>query len=158
MRYAFADFINSSGASIAQLYRERFQPVRDLKAPRLAVATWVLVAPTDEEAEHLALSSQMAFKMLRRGQLIPVPSPEKAESWLASEGGPRGARPGRRSIVGSPETVRAGVEEAASEYGADEVIVVTITYDHAMRRRSYELLADAFGLQPRRELTAAAAY
>jgi luciferase family oxidoreductase group 1 len=157
MRYAFADFINSSGASIVQLYRDRFQAVRDLRAPRLAVATWVLVAPTDAEAEHLALSSQMAFRMLRRGQLIPVPSPEKAASWLAGEGGPPHARPGRRSIVGSPEKVRAGLEEAAAEYGADEVIVVTITYDHAMRRRSYELLAEAFGLQPRRELAAVAA-
>jgi luciferase family oxidoreductase group 1 len=152
MRYAFADFINSSGASIARLYRERFSAVRDLKAPRLAVATWVLCAPTDEEAEHLALSSQMAFKMLRRGQLIPVPSPEKAASWLASEvgvghtGSANAVPPTRRSIVGSPETVRAGVEEVASEYGADEVIVVTITYDHAARRRSYELLARAFDL------------
>jgi len=149
MRYAFADFINSSGASIAQLYRERFQPVRDLQTPRLAVAVWALAAPSDEEAEHLALSSQMAFKMLRRGQLIPVPSPEKAASWLASEGGPRNASSGRRSIVGSPEKVRAGLEEAASEYGADEVIVVTITYDHAMRRRSYELLAEAMDVAPR---------
>ena len=157
MRYAFADFINSSGASIAQLYRERFSPVRDLKAPRLAVALWALAAPTDEEAEHLALSSQMAFKMLRRGQLIPVPSPEKAASWLASEGGPANARPGRRSIVGSPEKVRAGIETAASEYGADEVIVVTITHDHGARKRSYELIADAFGLQARGELAAAAA-
>jgi luciferase family oxidoreductase group 1 len=157
MRYAFADFINSSGSEIAKLYRERFSPVRDLQAPRVAVATWVLCAPTDEEAQHLALSSQMAFKMLRRGQLIPVPSPEKAASWLASEGGPRSARPGRRSIVGSPETVRAGVEEVVSEYGADEAIVVTITYDHAVRRRSYELLAETFGLQPRAELAAASA-
>jgi len=160
LRYAFADFINSSGSSIAKRYRDRFSPVRDLKAPRLAVATWVLCAPTDEEAEHLALSSQMAFKMLRRGQLIAVPSPERAASWLASKGSPRTATSlpaTRRSIVGSPETVRAGVEEVASEYGADEVIVVTITYDHAMRRRSYELLAEAFDLQPRATLATASA-
>ena len=158
LRYAFADFINSSGSTIADTYRRRFSPVRDLKAPRVAVATWVLCAPTDEEAQHLALSSQMAFKMLRAGQLIPVPSPEKAASYLAGQpGGIKGARPGRRSIVGSPETVRAGVEEVASEYGADEVIVVTITYDHAARRRSYELLAEAFGLQPRAALAATAA-
>ena len=49
------------------------------------------------------------------------------------------------------------MEEVASEYGADEVIVVTITYDHAMRRRSYELLAEAFGLQPRAAALAATA-
>jgi alkanesulfonate monooxygenase SsuD/methylene tetrahydromethanopterin reductase-like flavin-dependent oxidoreductase (luciferase family) len=49
--------------------------------------------------------------------------------------------------VGSPETVRAGLEEVAEEYGADEVLVVTMTYDHAARRRSYELIAEVFGLR-----------
>jgi hypothetical protein len=42
--------------------------------------------------------------------------------------------------------VRAGIEEVAREYGAEEVMVVTITHDHAARRRSYELIAEAFGL------------
>ena len=40
----------------------------------------------------------------------------------------------------------SGIEAVAAEYGADEVMVVTITYDHAARRRSYELIAEAFGL------------
>ena len=48
-------------------------------------------------------------------------------------------------MIGSPATVRAGIEEIASRYGAEEVIVVNISYDHAARRRSYELIADAFG-------------
>jgi alkanesulfonate monooxygenase SsuD/methylene tetrahydromethanopterin reductase-like flavin-dependent oxidoreductase (luciferase family) len=48
----------------------------------------------------------------------------------------------RRALVGSPERVRAELEEVAREYGAEEAIVVTITHDHASRRRSYELLAD----------------
>jgi hypothetical protein len=43
--------------------------------------------------------------------------------------------------------VRAGIEAVAAEYGTDEVILVTITHDHAARRRSYELIADAFGLR-----------
>ena len=54
---------------------------------------------------------------------------------------------GRRVVVGTPETVRAGLEEVAAEYGADEVLVVTITHDHEARKRSYELLAEAFGLE-----------
>ncbi len=145
--YAFADFINPGGSEIAALYRERFQPVRTEPAPRTAVAAWVLCAPSDEEAERLAASSRMTLRLLRRGELIPVPRPEKALEFLAREGADvRSATPGRRAIIGSPETVRAGVEELASEYRAEEVIVVTITYDHGARRRSYELLADAFGL------------
>jgi alkanesulfonate monooxygenase SsuD/methylene tetrahydromethanopterin reductase-like flavin-dependent oxidoreductase (luciferase family) len=48
-------------------------------------------------------------------------------------------------VIGSPETVRGGLERLAAAYGAHELIVVTITYDHGARRRSYELLAEAFG-------------
>jgi alkanesulfonate monooxygenase SsuD/methylene tetrahydromethanopterin reductase-like flavin-dependent oxidoreductase (luciferase family) len=53
---------------------------------------------------------------------------------------------GRRAVVGSPDTVRAGLEEVAAEYEAEELIVVTITHEHAARRRSYELIAEACGL------------
>ena len=145
--YAFADFINPEGAEIAKVYRERFQPERDLNAPRTAVAAWVLCADTDEEAQHLASSSRMTLTMLRRNQLIRVPPPETAIEFLAREGKPTtGALPGRRGIIGSPEKVRAGIEELAAEYGADEVIVVTIAYDHGARRRSYELIADVMDL------------
>ncbi len=151
LRYAFADFINPQGATIAKLYRDRFRPARDLQAPRTAVAVWALVAPTDEEAEFLASSSRMTFTLLRRGKLVAVPPPEEASAFLMSEARlrPAGDVPGRRGVVGSPEKVRAGIEEVAASYQADEVIVVTITYDHEVRRRSYELLADAFDLAPR---------
>jgi luciferase family oxidoreductase group 1 len=150
--YAFADFINPGGAEIARQYRERFVPGRKIPASRTAVAVWVLCAPTDEEAEHLATSSRMTLTLLRRGQLIPVPPPETALEFLRREGKldrPPGERlPGRRGVIGSPEKVRAELEQLAGEYGAEEVIVVTITHDHAARRRSYELLAEAFGLEP----------
>jgi luciferase family oxidoreductase group 1 len=148
--YAFADFINAEGSEIAKLYRERFEPSRDLQAATTAVAVWALAAPTEEEAIHLSTSSRMAFTLLRRNQLIPVPPPEKAVEFLKREGKTlNGARPGRRSIVGTPEKVRAEIEAVAVEYGAEEAIVVTITHDHQARRRSYELIADAFGLEPR---------
>ena len=71
--------------------------------------------------------------MLRRGRLIPVPPVEKAERFLKAEG-LLDSPPGRRLVLGAPETVRAGLEAAAAEYGAEEVIVVGITYDHAARR------------------------
>jgi luciferase family oxidoreductase group 1 len=149
--YAFADFINRDGAEIAALYRERFEPVRELSAPVTAVAAWVLCAETDEEAQRLASSSRMTLTLLRRGQLIPVPPPQKAIEFLQREGKldgqPDSRGSSRRGIIGSPDTVRAGIEELAAQYGAEEVIVVTITHDHGARRRSYELLAEAMGLR-----------
>jgi luciferase family oxidoreductase group 1 len=158
LSYAFADFINPEGATIAQLYRDRFEPSETLNASRTAVAAWVLCADTDEEAQRLATSSRMSFTLLRRNQLIPVPPPEKAIEFLRREGKPlTGWTSGRRGIIGAPEKVRAEVEALATEYGAEEVIVVTITHDHEARRRSYELLAETFALEPRDlDLTAGA--
>ena len=145
--YMFADFINSQGAQIARMYRERFEPSRELSVPRAAVAAWVLCADTDAEAERLATSGQMLISLLHRGQLIPVPTPETAARFLEDQD-PYAAlleRP-RRRIVGSPETVKAGIEALAHEYQAEEVMIVTITYDHQARRRSYELVAETMGL------------
>jgi luciferase family oxidoreductase group 1 len=145
--YAFADFINPMGAEIARRYRESFTPSEWRSEPEIVVAAWAVCAETDAEAERLASSADMAFALLHRGQLIPVPTVETALQFLEGERA-RAALPGRhrRRIVGSPATVRAGLEAVAREYGAAEVMVVTITYDHAARRRSYELIAEAFGL------------
>jgi luciferase family oxidoreductase group 1 len=158
--YSFADFINRQGAPIAASYRERFdRETHRLPEPRTSVGVWVIAADTDEEAERLAASGAMMMTLLRRGELVPVPPTEKALRFVESEGidlgNPRAGR--RRRIVSSPETVKAGIEAVAEEYGADEVIVVTITYEHEARRRSYELIAEAFGLAGTRETAGAAA-
>jgi len=147
--YAFADFINPQGAEIAASYRERFvahgHPDRD---PYTAVAVWVICAETDEQARRIAASGRMAFTLLRRGQLIAVPSPQEAERFLAADHPRRdGTSPRRRTVVGAPASVRTQIEEVVAEYGADEVIAVNITYSHEDRRRSYELLAAAFELE-----------
>jgi luciferase family oxidoreductase group 1 len=142
--YAFADFIAPGGEAVAGSYRDRFDATARLPAPRTAVAVWAICAETDEEAQRLASSRRMTFALLREGRLIKVPPPEKALRFLADRG--RSSGPARRGVIGSPEAVRAGIERVAEAYGAEEVIVVTITYDHGARRRSYELIADAFGL------------
>jgi luciferase family oxidoreductase group 1 len=144
--YAFADFINPEGAPIAAQYREGFEPSDRLATPRVAVAVTAICADTDEEAQRLAASGRMLITLLRQGRLIPVPPPEKALRFLEQQAADPTA--GRRAIVGSPATVRAGLEEVASRYGAEEVIVVAITFDHAARRRSYELIAEACGITP----------
>jgi alkanesulfonate monooxygenase SsuD/methylene tetrahydromethanopterin reductase-like flavin-dependent oxidoreductase (luciferase family) len=111
----------------------------------VAMGVWAMAADSDEEAERLGSSIAMSFAMLRQGRPIPVPTPERATRYLAQHGDPH---KGRRRLLGTPEKVRAGIEQVADEYGADEVIVVTITHDHQARRRSYELIAEAFDLAP----------
>ena len=108
---------------------------------------WVLCADTDAEAERVAASARMAFTLFQRGELIPVPPIEAALAFLAEASpDPFAVVRRRRSIVGSPGTVAPAIRAVARDYGVGEVMVVTIAYDHAARRRSYELLAEAFDL------------
>jgi luciferase family oxidoreductase group 1 len=145
--YVFADFINPNGEAIVAYYREHFEPSARLAAARTGVAVWAICASTDEEAQLLASSMRMLMLMLFRGQLIPVPTVERALEFLAREGvAPETVPVGRRMIVGTPEKVRGMIEEVASDYGAEEVFVVNIMHDHAARKRSYELIARAFGM------------
>jgi alkanesulfonate monooxygenase SsuD/methylene tetrahydromethanopterin reductase-like flavin-dependent oxidoreductase (luciferase family) len=92
----------------------------------------------------------MVMTLLHRGQLVAVPTVEKALDFLKADGQTPGELPpGRRAIVGSPPVVKAGLESLAQLYGAHEVMIVNIMHDHAARKRSYELIAEAFSLPAR---------
>ena len=147
--YMFADFISPHGEAITARYREEFAGGQRLTKPELGVAVSVICAASGEEAWRLSASVRMAIMLLRAGQLIAIPSVETAIRHLTAEAGSPDAGPkSRRMVTGSPETVRGAIETIAREYGADEVMIVTIAHDHQLRRRSYELIAEAFGLKP----------
>jgi luciferase family oxidoreductase group 1 len=126
----------------AQLYREQFRPSGSLAKPYLMVAIPVIAAETDAAARRLFTTPQQRFLRLIRNQpvelLPPVDSMEPL--WQEAE---RAAVLSRLSaaIVGSDATVKAGLEKLAADTGADEVIVVTDTYEHADRLQSYERVA-----------------
>ncbi len=153
LAYAFGDFINPAGAQIVQLYRESFVGCERLSAAQVAVSVAAICADTDEQAHRLAASARMCSQMSRRGTPIAVPPVERALRHLEEADDPA-SLPARRMVLGSPATVRAGLETIADEYRADEVIVVTVTHSHAARERSYELIAQAFGLRSGRERVA----
>ena len=144
--YSLADFINPNGSENARLYRERFQPSRRRTRPEVMVSVAAIAAETDEQAERLAASVRMAITLLRLGRPVPVPPVETALAFLAEAAG-ADAVLDRRVVVGSPAAVRSELEEVATEYQADELMIVTITHSHEARRRSYELIASAFELE-----------
>jgi luciferase family oxidoreductase group 1 len=149
--YAFADFINPAGGSIARRYRESFQPSGTASTPYVIVATWALCADTEADAERLGASARMAFVRFLQGHPAAIPPVDTAVRFLADHGEIDPAlRQRRRWTVGDPSSVRQQLEAIAEEYAADEIMIVTITHEHRSRRRSYELLADAFGLAPSR--------
>jgi len=144
MPYCFADFINSDGAALAQHYRRTFHPSAHLAEPHVMVATWAIAAPDTAEAERQSLPSRMMMAHLYAGRLIAVPTIETAEAWLAAN--PQGMMRRRRLTLGTPAEVRAGLDQVASDYGADEVMLVNIMADHAARKASYALVAEEYGL------------
>jgi luciferase family oxidoreductase group 1 len=146
--FAFAHFISSDGsAEVVRAYSERFRASAALAAPRAAVAVFVVCADTEAEALRLAKSRELFVVRLYTGRGGPYPSVEEAEAYRYS---PRElmlvehAR--RRCVAGAPEQIRDRLVAFAAEHGVEELVVVTITHDPKARLRSYELLADVFGL------------
>ncbi len=110
------------------------------------VAAAVVGAESDERARWLAAPSALSFLRLRSGRPGPLPSPEEAAAYPYTELdqaiiGDRQAS----SIIGSPETVRKGLEDLLEATRADELMITTTTFDPADRVRSFELVAQIAG-------------
>jgi len=126
----------------AQLYRDEFRPSKVLRKPCFTVAVQVIAAETDTAARRLFTTPQQRFLRLIRNQpvelLPPVDSMEPL--WRDDERAAVESRL-RAAIVGSDATVKAGLEKLVEDTAADEVIVVTDTYEHADRIESYRRVA-----------------
>ena len=126
----------------ARLYRDEFRPSNVLRKPYLTVAVQVIAAETDAAARRLFTTPQQRFLRLIRNQpvelLPPVDSMEAL--WQDWERAAVENKLGE-AIVGSNATVKAGLEELVGDTGADEVIVVTDTYEPADRIESYRQVA-----------------
>ena len=142
--YTFAQFIGGDYPQVTRAYRDHFTPSAQRDTPYVMVALAAMVAPTDAEAERLALPSLLSRLRRLRGLSGPLPSLAEAEAypWTALERDE--VIRSRNMLIGSPETVRDGIEAVVERYAADEIMVVTIAPDDASRLRSYALLADAF--------------
>ncbi|MET0647719.1 MAG: LLM class flavin-dependent oxidoreductase [Pyrinomonadaceae bacterium] len=125
-----------------EVYRESFRPSDDLKEPYALACLNVIAAETDEEARRLFTSLQQAFINLRRGRPGKLPPPIETLEGFASEMEMAGIQHALRySVVGSRETVRAGLEAFAGLTRADELMLTSQIYDHAARLRSFEVVA-----------------
>lgn len=147
--FSFAQFITGSGGEVVvRAYKESFKPSARLAKPLASVATFVICADTEEEAQRLAASRKLWLLNFFTGREQPYPTVEEALAYPYTEREEELLRrSGRRSIVGNPEQVKAGLLELAEAYAADELSIVTICADFAARMRSYELIAKAFGLR-----------
>jgi luciferase family oxidoreductase group 1 len=146
--YAFAAHFSPADPSPAMLaYRESFESSEDFERPSAILAVAVICGETDEHAEELASSMELAWVRMRRGNPRPLPSPEEAMAYPYTPAERRLADAYRSmQVVGDPRTVRAKIEELAEHTAADEVMVTANVYDHAERLRSYGRLAEVFDI------------
>jgi luciferase family oxidoreductase group 1 len=153
--YAFAHFIDPSHTRAAiEYYRTHFKPSNELAAPLAILGIGAICAPTDAEADRMASSVRLFVRRMREGARGPIPTPEDALAQLGPGPLPddvmaRETGEWPRAIVGTPGPVRDTLVDIASVLHLDEVMLVTVVHNHQARLRSHELLADAFGLQPR---------
>jgi luciferase family oxidoreductase group 1 len=140
--FCFAHFINwRGGQEVLKHYRENFTPSAACSAPRAALAVAVLVADTEEKARQLAASNEFWSPNLKSGfRVSPAGQPPPP-----SDAPEEGALP---NVVGDPEQVRKTLLSYQDLYGVEEILVLTITNEHADRVLSYELLAEALEIAP----------
>jgi luciferase family oxidoreductase group 1 len=143
--YAFAShFAPAQMMDAVAVYRERFRPSERLSKPHVMLGVNVFAADTDDEARFLFSSLQQAFVNLRRGRPGKLPAPvEGFEAELDRHARAILDSALSCSVVGSPETVRRGLEDFAARTGADELMVTAQIHDHAARLRSFALVAQA---------------
>jgi luciferase family oxidoreductase group 1 len=151
--YAFAHFIDPTPTRHAvSNYRENFTSLHPHAEPRVILALGAICADTEAEARRLAQSLRLFRKLLLDGGRIgPIATPEEAIERLGCESSYATDRRSEwpRVVVGATEHVRDELVHIAAELHVDELMLVTVVHDHSERVRSYELLAEAFGLEPR---------
>ena len=149
--YAFAShFAPDLLIPALEIYRDRFKPSEQLDRPYAIVGVNIIAADSDAEARRLATTQQMSFTDMHRGvRGLSKPPIDDIESYWSPLEKAQASHMLAHSIIGSPETVRAGIERFLLLTGADELMIVSDVFEHKARLHSYELIAEiARGIEP----------
>jgi luciferase family oxidoreductase group 1 len=144
--YAFAShFAPDMLIPALQIYRSRFKPSAQLAEPYAMVGVNIIAAESDAQARRIATTQQMSFTNIFRGARgLSRPPIDDIETYWSPMEKAQAMQMLARSIVGAPDTVRAGMEALVGETKADELMIVSDVYDHATRLRSFALIAEAW--------------
>lgn len=143
--FTYGHFINPISGSIAMRhYRESFQPSSFLSNPQSNVCVFVVCAPTQEEAEEMALSQDLWLLAVEKGQDTFILSKEEAKGTELTEEDKAIIRKNRkRAIIGTPEKVKEALLQLSESYQTKEFMIITNIYDFEEKMQSYSLLAEA---------------
>ncbi|MEV1050771.1 LLM class flavin-dependent oxidoreductase [Streptomyces sp. NPDC049887] len=146
--FAFAHHFSARNTVPAlDLYRDSFRPSKVLDAPYALIGVAALASDDAREARRQVMTGVLSMLRLRTGRPGLIPAPEEAEAY---DFGPmeREFVDGRLADIvhGTPDEVRAGLDALVKRTGADELMITTNAHGGEARLRSYELIADAYGL------------
>jgi luciferase family oxidoreductase group 1 len=139
--FAFAShFAPEQLTDALDVYRSNFEPSDILPKPHAAIGAGIFAADSDEEGQFIFTSIQQAFASLRSGKPVRLPPPVESLSLnpLLKEVVDQALS---CALVGSPSTVKRGLDALLQKTQADEIIFTAQIYDHAARLRSFEILA-----------------
>ena len=144
--YAFAShFAPDLLIPALELYRSRFKPSEQLDRPYAMVGVNIIAAETDAAARRLVTTQQMSFTNIFRGARgLSQPPIDDIETYWSPPEKAQAMKMLARSVIGSPDTVQAGMAALIAETDADELMIVSDVYDHAKRLRSFELIAESW--------------
>ncbi len=152
--YAFAYFF-SEGRGVEEalhLYRSKYRPSPRHPHPQATICVWALAADTEEEARRLLMTREHWRVGFEKGLRMPLVTPEEAAAQVYSEEDrARIEAVRRKAIVGTGAQVAARLRELAERLALEEIVIVTWTHDPGARRRSYELIAQAFELESHKD-------
>ncbi|MFJ7156619.1 LLM class flavin-dependent oxidoreductase [Streptomyces sp. NPDC101118] len=146
--FAFAHHFSAANTLPAlDLYRESFRPSAVLDRPYALIGVAALAADDEREARRQVRAAALSMLRLRTGRPGLVPTPEEAESYPYSAAEREFLDGWLRNVVhGTADEVRAGLDALAARTGADELMLTSNAHAGEARKRSYELVADAYGL------------
>ncbi|SOE13514.1 luciferase family oxidoreductase, group 1 [Streptomyces sp. 2323.1] len=146
--FAFAHHFSAAHTLPAlDLYRASFRPSEVLAEPYALIGVAALAAEDEQEARRQVMTGALSMVRLRTGRPGLVPTPEEAEAYPFQEAERRFVDSWLGNVVhGTPDAVRQGLDDLAKRTGADELMITANAHGGAARLRSYELIADAYGL------------
>jgi luciferase family oxidoreductase group 1 len=146
--FAFAHHFSAQNTVPAlDLYRESFRPSEVLDAPYALIGVAALATDEEAEARRQVLAAALNMVRLRTGRPGLVPTPEEAEAYEFSPMERDFVSSWNANVVhGTADEVRAGLDDLQKRTGADELMITSNAHSGDVRLRSYELIADAYGL------------
>ncbi|WP_299743483.1 LLM class flavin-dependent oxidoreductase [uncultured Rossellomorea sp.] len=143
--FTYGHFINPvNGKRALDYYHSHFQPSLSLSQPKSNVCIFIVCAPTQGEAEEIALTQDLWLLSVEKGRDTGIPSKEEVKARTLSELEKEKVKENRkRAIIGTPQRVREELHMLSEIYQTDEFMIITNVYKFEDKVRSYELIAEA---------------